>query len=560
VHDSSQPAVASAAAPLLVHAESGPRWRWVAAAGLSALPWLNPFSDGPAPTVQPWLASMACALLLWVLAGPALDAARLRLIGAATGLVLWAAVSQQTVRPELVFLAGGLALIVFAASLADDPEVSQGLQAGLLAAATASAAIGLLQYFGLAEGLAPWVSRSDIGEAYANLRQPNQYATLTWIGAAVLLWGTLRLRTAAAVALIVLLAVGSAASVSRTGVVQGLVLSLLAAWWSGAGRRRALLLCAVAAVAYFAAAWLLPVLLEGLGGALPERTLWGRLGEREGCGSRIVLWGNVLHLILLKPIFGWGWGELDYAHFMTLYEGPRFCDILDNAHNLPLHLAVELGLPAALLAVVAGVGWMLRQRPWNEAAPRRRLAWAILALVLLHSMLEYPLWYGPFQLAAGIAIGWLLPAAARRELTVRAVAAGVAGLLLAATAYAAWDYERVIQIYKAPEERRSAWRENTLEHARRSWLFSGPSRFAELTLSSVTRANAAAVQPMALEVLHYSPEPRVAERLIASTALLGQDREAALHLARFRAAFPVAYQAWVERQQQAPQGGARPPQ
>ena len=28
---------------------------------------------------------------------------------------------------------------------------------------------------------------------------------------------------------------------------------------------------------------------------------------------------------------------MDYAHFVTLYPGERFCDILDNAHNLPLH-------------------------------------------------------------------------------------------------------------------------------------------------------------------------------------------------------------------------------
>lgn len=34
---------------------------------------------------------------------------------------------------------------------------------------------------------------------------------------------------------------------------------------------------------------------------------------------------------------------------MTLFPGERFCVLLDNAHNLPLHLAVELGVPVAAL-------------------------------------------------------------------------------------------------------------------------------------------------------------------------------------------------------------------
>jgi hypothetical protein len=289
---------------------------------------------------------------------------------------------------------------------------------------------------------------------------------------------------------------------------------------------------------------LLPVLLEALTGALPARTLWGRLGGGEGCSSRLVLWSNVLHLIAQEPLAGWGWGELDFAHFTTLYGGPRFCDILDNAHNLPLHLAVELGIPAAL-AVCLGAGlWAWRQRPWREQAPLRQFAWALLALMLLHSMLEYPLWYGPFQVAFGAAIGWLLPVQRAPRPWAHATGAALALASLAAIGHAAWDYERVSQIYLTMEERRPAWREDTLAHVRKSWLFSGQARFADLTLANVTSANAAAMHAQAMEALHYSPEPRVIERAIESATLLGREQEAVLHLARYRAAFPREYQAW----------------
>ena len=52
---------------------------------------------------------------------------------------------------------------------------------------------------------------------------------------------------------------------------------------------------------------------------------------------------------------------------MTLYPSARFCDILDNAHNLPLHLAVELGLPAALLLCGTALWLTLQRKPWREA-------------------------------------------------------------------------------------------------------------------------------------------------------------------------------------------------
>jgi O-antigen ligase len=199
------------------------------------------------------------------------------------------------------------------------------------------------------------VARTAPGEAFANLRQPNQFATLTWIGAAVLLWGTLGLRSGISAALIVLLAVGSAASVSRTGVLEGLALTRAGGLWNGPQRRQRMLQCALAGVAYFAAAWLLPALLEAFAGALPGRTLLGRVGAAEGCGSRIVLWSNVLHLIAQKPLAGWGWGNLDYAHFATLYDGPALS-------------ATSSTTPTACRCTWRW-NWACR-RPWPSAAAR----------------------------------------------------------------------------------------------------------------------------------------------------------------------------------------------
>ncbi|MDB5914546.1 MAG: O-antigen polymerase, partial [Ramlibacter sp.] len=122
------------------------------------------------------------------------------------------------------------------------------------------------------------------------------------------------------------------------------------------------------------------------------------------------------------------------------------------------------------------------------------------------------------------------------------------GVLLLATVYAAWDYTRVSQIYLPPEERSAAWRDDALEHARQSWLFSAQARFADLTLAGLYRDNARWMDALSARMLHYSPEPRMIERAIESATMLGREDEAVLNLARYRAAFPKDYARWREAQ------------
>jgi hypothetical protein len=267
-----------------------------------------------------------------------------------------------------------------------------------------------------------------------------------------------------------------------------------------------------------------------------------------------------LYLIAEKPWTGWGWGELDYAHFITLYPGPRFCDILSNAHNLPLHLAVELGLPAAALLCGGGLWALWQAQPWRETNSARQLAWAVLAILGLHSLLEYPLWYGPFQLAAGLALAllWLTrPAAVAvprsgRPGTPLAVAPELWRLaivisLMLAVLYAAWDYQRIRQIYLPVAERAAPYRDNTLAKLQGSWLFGPQVDFAELTTTVISPANAPASQALAQAMLHFSPEPRVIEQLLDSLLLQGREDTLQFYLARFQAAFPLPYERWASR-------------
>jgi hypothetical protein len=485
---------------------------------LLLVPWLNAHTSGPTPNAWSWLVSAMCAILLWLL--------RRRLGG-------------------------------------------QLVAATWVLAAALSGLMGLLQYFGWAQALHPWLSQTGPGEAFANLRQRNQFATLTSIGliALIALIALLARQDPArklplwwAVPAIALLALGNAASGSRTGLLQWVVIVLLSAWWFLPQRPRLLALAAQALAFYGAAMLGLPWLLERVTGMHSEG-LVGRLVTSPGCASRKVLWSNVLDLIGQKPGLGWGWGELDYAHFITLYQGERFCEILDNAHNLPLHLAVELGIPLALAVCGVAVFLVWRAKPWRETDPMRQMAWGVLAVIGVHSLLEYPLWYGPFQIAAGLCVAllWTLPQARGGVLAaipgqekfrpLRAVVGYLqllgpivaAGLLGAA----AMSYHQVSQIYLPPAERIAAYRDDTLNKIRNNWLFHPQARFAELSMTGLVPANAADVHAMAMEMLHYSPEPRVVEKLIESAVMLDRDEEALHYLMRYRAAFPADHARWA---------------
>jgi hypothetical protein len=121
-------------------------------------------------------------------------------------------------------------------------------------------------------------------------------------------------------------------------------------------------------------------------------------------------------------------------------------------------------------------------------------------------------------------------------------------VLAAAIGYASWDYLRVTQIYLAPEDRLASYREDPMPRIRDSWLFREYAEFAELTITPLTRANAKWTYDTALAMLHYSPEPRVVEKVIESAAMLGQQDTATAMLARFRIAFPKEHAHWAKVQ------------
>ncbi len=535
------------------------------------LPWLNPFAISPSTAVMPlllsWMAAACLGLLVLDLPlGEPPQTQPRAALRAWVWLVLAVLVGTSVLlRPQVIDPALTLGLLAALACMALMARVGlhvawrgNGLvvwvAAAWVLAAGISSILGVVQYLGWAHDLSPWVNQPLPGDAFANLRQRNQFASLTSIGLVAGLAcladlahrGPITPRVQVMAWLVLnLLAAGVACSVSRTGALQWLTVGVLGAAWAwracgqGARAQKVVLLAAcLAPVLVVLWSVLMPALATQLTGHVGASMLLRVSGQAQDygvCGSRGVLWSNMASLIAQRPWLGWGWGETDIAHFMMAYPGARFCDMLDNAHNLPLHLAVELGLPLALLLLATGVLWVWRRRPWREQDTWRSMAWGVLWVIGLHSLVEYPLWYGPFQMTAGLALGllwWPVSDAhlsssdvSHRVPSARAqlVAISAACTLFLGCLYAAWDFNRVAQIYRAPAQRDALYRDDPMQHASASWLFRNQAEFAKLTTQDVSVDNAQEVFDLAARVMHYSPEPRVIQRWIDSAKLLGQD-------------------------------------
>lgn len=537
----------------------------LATVALVAYPWLHAGARGPSPGVEPWLASLTIVAVLLALASATRGRMEISrgVLGAlaAAALAIWlgdfTAHGSLAASPAAVAAWLALAAIAACAAVGSTLRIEGAastsrislLAWAWLAAGLLSTAIALAQYFGWADIFGALAVNSPGRQAYANLRQKNLYAGLANIALLSALWLTLYgkpvLPRWAASGAALLLGAGLAASASRTGAIQLLAVLVIAAWWHKREAAKAAWLFVPLSCYVLAAV----VLFYDVDAAHATPGLLRRLGaDAPACLGRGVLWPNMLQLAAERPWQGWGWGELSHAFYMGEFE-PRFCALVENAHSLPLHLAVELGAPVAIASCAACAFAVFRLRPWRETDPARRLAWAVIALVGLHSLVEYPLWYGPFLMTLGLCLG-LLCAPGRGQRVSRTAAGGLALALAAMAAYAAADYRRVSQLYLPTQARAPEYRDDTWDKVGDSWLFQDEASFARLGRIPLHRETAAAVHALAGRVLHMSPEPRVIEKRIASARLLGLDDQASAEIERYRAAFPAAHAAWARRSAQ----------
>ena len=394
--------------------------------------------------------------------------------------------------------------------------------------------VAFVQVFlpGLPDG--DWIAASSYpGRAVGNLRQPNHLSSLLlWFCiAAVALLELGRLTRRAAGMLLVIGVFSVVLTASRTGLVSVLLLAL----WGLLDRRlsrgtRGLLLAAplVYLLSWLAMAQWATLTQQAFGGAQ-------RLAESDISSSRLAIWRDTLVLIRDQPWFGVGFGEFNFAWTLTP-SAQRPVAFFDHTHNLPLHFAVELGLPLATL-VMGLLLWGLWRGFRNAwAAPpglgvAQRCAMLMVLMIGLHSLLEYPLWYSYFLLPTAWAWGFALYGDARAVQAAPATAVrsspalSVAALAVVVGAgLSVLDYTRVMVIFAAAPG--DAPLEQRIAAGQRSWFFAHHADYA-----SVTSGLAVADPAQAFDrAPHYLLDTRLMLAWAQSLAARGE-LDAARHIA-----------------------------
>ena len=382
--------------------------------------------------------------------------------------------------PPLLLLVAACFVAALGARVAQGGD-EDGLEAfapfafGMVGIGVLSALIAVIQvYFPKAADGVLIAQTGIAGRAFGNLRQSNHLASLlVWSAIAMVpLVEWRRIPRWLAAPLLALIMWGVFLTGSRTGLYAGagmLVLWGLADSRLSRGTRVALILTAFFPLWALCAPWLsahLPFMPQAVGAATRGA---------DGDSSHFAIWKNVLEMIRQQPWRGVGWGEFNFAWTLTPFPH-RPTAFFDHTHDLPLQLIVELGIPLAsvvlILMIWALVQGLLRAHATRGAAGHgARAAWVMVAMIGIHSLDEYPLWYAYFLLPAAWAWGFTLgsgpaprPAA---EPTLSGVVGGrpvdpgklirlssegsglrwFGGAMVAVALLSTWDYWRVSTIF-----------------------------------------------------------------------------------------------------------------
>ncbi len=232
----------------------------------------------------------------------------------------------------------------------------------------------------------------------------------------------------------------------------------------------------------------------------------------EAGASRWKILADSLHLIRQHPWFGVGWGEFNFAWTLTPRDWVTVHHVT-NAHNLPLHLAVEIGVPLAVLVTYLLARCLFqamracKAREVGATALAARIGLAMTLVVALQSQFEYSLWYAYFLLPASFFLGSALGLSANCAEPVRTDSPSgpprrhhplrIAGLLMMlGGAFTLFNFMQIMQIYIPPN--RHAPLAARIEEGQRSIFFRSLADYAQATSTSAppTEAFASAARAM----------------------------------------------------------------
>ena len=346
---------------------------------------------------------------LWQsLPGRELALESLTLVGAAGGWRPWSLFPAHTLASLLAMIPPVLLMLVVCRL---PGNMRWQIVAAAIVAIMAGLALGALQLASGPQSGLRFYAQSNPGWLNGFQANRNAQADVLLIGmvAATALLATLRdsgrhVPWFAAATLVGLMALGVVLTGSRMGMgLLCLALPVCGILWFGLQRR-----------VLVAAGILLPIAAAGAWLLRGSTTLGRSMGRFAQEGDfRSELWADGLQAIALY--LPWGAGMGSASPILVALERLEVLDVSrpNRVHNDYLELLIEGGLPALLLLAsiltLLGLAAVQRLRRGNTASRREVLAaTAILAIVGLHSLVDYPLRSMALAHLAALAAGMIL--------------------------------------------------------------------------------------------------------------------------------------------------------
>jgi len=430
----------------------------------------------------------------------------------------------------------------------------------LLAGGCVNAIFGLLQYLQLSHAVGDLVSEPmsvAVYGVYGNLAQQNHFAThiaLSIVSASYLCFSR-QLATRWYCASSVVLLIALALSGSRSGFLYLAWITVISAWltrmdierhisrrigWSAIGIFTTIVGALWVASRYSATVPQIERLLT-ISGAI---------------GPRVYLWRHALSMFLENPLLGVGFDSFAYylVGQLQMSEDTIVWGIDQYAHNLPLQLLAVSGICGFVAVAWPGILFLRRQIvvPYTV---ERMWGCGVIGILLIHSMLEQPLFYAYFLGIAAFVAGMSDPSAwvDGSGTKSKAFVAAISILALVFLCKTANDYDNIEGTFysgryvNANDTRQLEFRKKIVLGLHAYSIF---SPLAELiSPGDFVPASASAREKIALNsrVMHYAP---IAETEYRQSALLAEDGrtpEAMIQFKRAAYAYPNEVREYLER-------------
>ncbi|KVQ10501.1 PglL family O-oligosaccharyltransferase [Burkholderia ubonensis] len=398
----------------------------------------------------------------------------------------------------------------------------------------------VVQLFRLESVLSPFVVVYNIAverRPYGNMAQANHLATYIAfaLAGALYLVQTRRLAVWAWLMLSVVLSGGLALTVSRGPWLQVAVMVVAGFWMARAESRDK----PGAPANVRARAWLMPVLLAAVFVAVNGAVRWAnlhyhlnlavsaaeRMRDAGQIAPRLALWKYGLAMFREHPLLGVGWGEFP-SHQFALARALGGVEIANNSHDIFIDLLAKSGLLGLGVLVVTLVLWFVRALRAPQTSTRV-FGFALVGVLLMHALVEYPQQYMFFLLPVMFVIG-LLEAKPLRIVPGRAAFALFAlltfGGLLAALPVLR-DYQRAEVLYYGTDPA-AQYRDAP------SLLFGAWGDYGAATLLTLSRDALPAKLAAHERAIALLPGETVLRRYAVLQALDGRDADALDTVAR----------------------------